>query len=797
MRSKELYLAALWQDLGGFICRAKNLTFDQASNEVAQFIGDHKESLQSVGIDGNYLGLLLAGNGEESDQKLLDEANQLIDLTAKQKGDRLVPLLSRIRGYTGSQTLFAPRPLELQEQVFKPGGKGEQGLDNLWKEFLSSFKQLPLGGWQVFRDTLLQLMHRLMAFVPVIGQPADMPMYFIARTRAAVLHCLCQEEIAVDKPFLFIGGDVSGIQEYLYDLARKGAAKLLKGRSFYLHLLADSLLHRILSDLQLPPSQVIHASGGGFSVLAPNTEKNRKLLSTRLRPELTLRLFESFKDRLFVSLVYEEIDGTALKGTGFTKLWTRINQLSSLEKKRRYHRLSEKLYADLFEPGEVGGETPRDEVTNEELSHKFKTYGEGENALQVSPITYDQIILAQRLKQADYWVKTRKELRGLEKAYCFDPCQLGVLHYFLKAEELPKGNLNAEILQINPKGSFLLPDSQERNQQSQGFVFYGGNDYPSEPDPDKKGAEIPLSFDVLAGMQPEQPIPGREFPNPEFKRLGTLRMDVDDLGLAIRQGFPPEEMSIARYSAMSMHLDYFFKGYLNLLAEKHAGQLSYIVYSGGDDLFIVGKWDRMADLAREIARAFKVWCGGNPKLSLSGGLHLSTPKFPVSRSAEYAEEHLDHAKEQGIYGRKNAFNFLGRTLHWEMEFDRVALLKNQLAQLIEEDNGVERRLLSVIQAHQYRAGIAESVKQAAAWKWQFTYDLERQIKRCKDGSTEAKQKLRQWQSDFFTNQWEGKSFPQGASGHLDLLATAARWLELWTRSQDENFEPLSLHNHVR
>ena len=72
----------------------------------------------------------------------------------------------------------------------------------------------------------------------------------------------------IDK-FIVIGGSLSHIQRFIYDTTSQGALKNLRGRSFYLSLLAravcDSLLHR----LNLQQDAVLYNSGGTFCIIAP------------------------------------------------------------------------------------------------------------------------------------------------------------------------------------------------------------------------------------------------------------------------------------------------------------------------------------------------------------------------------------------------------------------------------------------------------------------------------------------------------------------------------------------------
>ena len=76
---------------------------------------------------------------------------------------------------------------------------------------------------------------------------------------------------------LLVGGEVAGIQDFIYDIVRKAAAKNLKGRSFYLQLLIDSLVMQLLETLDISREHIIYSSGGGFYLLAPDTDAVKKI----------------------------------------------------------------------------------------------------------------------------------------------------------------------------------------------------------------------------------------------------------------------------------------------------------------------------------------------------------------------------------------------------------------------------------------------------------------------------------------------------------------------------------------
>ena len=127
--------------------------------------------------------------------------------------------------------------------------------------------------------------------------------------------------------------------------------------------------------------------------------------------------------------------------------------------------------------------------------------------------------------------------------------------------------------------------------------------------------------------------------------------------------------SISRVATLSRQLNLFFSGYLGELLKEY--ERCQIVYAGGDDLFVIGSWDQLPDLAQKIREAFGVFCCGNPDLTLSGGIALTGGKYPISRGADHAGAAEESAKR--YRSEKDSFCFFGEPLSWS-DFIRAKYL---------------------------------------------------------------------------------------------------------------------------
>jgi Predicted hydrolase of the HD superfamily (permuted catalytic motifs) len=191
------------------------------------------------------------------------------------------------------------------------------------------------------------------------------------------------------------------------------------------------------------------------------------------------------------------------------------------------------------------------------------------------------------------------------------------------------------------------------------------------------------------------------------KRIGILKMDVDNLGLIFGIGLPEGQKSISRIAALSRGMDWFFSAYLNEICKTAFEQwkgyahkvgwkvksanienIFYIVYSGGDDLLIIGPWSEIPKLAKTIRDEFKTYSCDNKDINLSAGIFICKPKFPISIGARKAGEALEHSKDTG----RNRITCLGDTAQWangyeeECDFDQLLDFGENLYQAISSDD---------------------------------------------------------------------------------------------------------------
>jgi CRISPR-associated protein Csm1 len=172
--------------------------------------------------------------------------------------------------------------------------------------------------------------------------------------------------------------------------------------------------------------------------------------------------------------------------------------------------------------------------------------------------------------------------------------------------------------------------------------------------------------------------------------LGAFKADVDNLGMLFSTGFQ-DRLSISRFTSLSRMINYFFSDDLVRWIRSDHPDL-YIVFAGGDDLFLVGPWRQIIEFAKLLNERFRRFVAGRDGITLSAGIAVSKPALPIHEIAAQAEDQLEHAKK---HSGKNAVNLFATTVGWE-DFETLLEKGNWLHALIRDGHipkGLASRLL--------------------------------------------------------------------------------------------------------
>lgn len=456
--------------------------------------------------------------------------------------------------------------------------------------------------------------------------------------------------------FQLVLGDISGIQKYLMDIAHIGAgkvAKRLRARSFILGLLADSAAHELLQEAKMPMCNLLLSAGGIFYAILPEAysieewqhEVNRYYyeryhgficLNTASKAVQLQDVNESFPNIL--SGLYQEIQ--KVKGTPFA------NILTSEEGKWSESVFMHNSY-EQSEPCASCRKFPR-------MEHPKNTEGFCQACFLDEEI-------GRILPRAKYLLfKRNKGMISLGKKISVDvlreiPKSLEE-GYFLQAWN------QAEVSGVNISfqrkwvANYVPLLTEKRKEVLEKHI-----------DPDEKlEVGVPLTFSQIAKLGQ-----GRDL-------LGYLKADVDNLGMLFSVGLIQEDeqshsqktYTFSHIATLSRLLERFFSGEMNkCLQEKY--HLTYTVFSGGDDLFLIGPWSEILFATEEVRRKFSQYVL-NPQVSVSAGIDMVRPKFPITHASHQVENLLEAAKDEPNRIRlresrddgRNQVNLIGTTMEW-------------------------------------------------------------------------------------------------------------------------------------
>ena len=576
-----------------------------------------------------------------------------------------------------------------------------------------------------------------------------------------------------DEPkLLLIQGDFFGIQDFIFATGgetQRRAAKLLRGRSFYVSLLTECAALHLLDRLGLPPtSQVINAAGK-FLIVAPNTPETLAQLQAAQAEFDAWFLTHSFgQSGIGLAWIPAACNDflRSRKGTGtgtstdtpsgknqgqdihhgqgkdqtkaqsapapFANLMRRLFEALAEAKARRLDLCGAQPPAPIFTDFLARFDPDKGECAVDGRSPAVKPLGD--TGRYVSALAADQIKVGEQLAHRERVLITTSPLgQGLD-------LPLFGYHLQFTADEETSGRFGpiARDGRLRRAWDFGLPQAGDE-PLFQGYArrfinayvprfgeqnAWTAGRYPArllaegnfDPQPQE-----PKTFEHLAcddrWIEEDGGYAGTE-------ALMTLKGDVDNLGAIFQSGLA--QPSFAKMAGLSRQLNAFFAVWLPWHCAK-AAPSTYTVFAGGDDFFLIGPWRSTIRLAQDMRQAFTRFVAHNPDIHFSAGLAMTKPGLPVRHMGELAEQDLDRAKDRRDDGGrlvKDAITCFGQTLGWE-DFTALIALAEELDQ-----HRRERALplsTGYLYGLQYLADMAGDLKgpkprvESALWNSRFAY----------------------------------------------------------------------------
>ncbi len=622
---------------------------------------------------------------------------------------------------------------------------------NLFKAFIEELKKLDLSHatFKKFYNTLHSLFEKYFWCLPCHAHPdiADVSIFDHLKSSSALAACLYRYhslkgtlEVKYvknddEKKFLLVGGNISGIQNYIYQISsitgEGGVAKRLRARSFYVSALLETIIVKILTELNLPESCNLISAGGKFIILAPNVAEVRDRLSA-LYAEIADWLLEEFSGELSLIMDWEiELQGddfyrtTAVIGESSSNENSEIAEEQNSAKQRSCNfrdRLDELMYAlekDKFAKcrnllhGESNWReekfirtsryTPYFHGTSDCRScRKFPVeygdpYGgdEGEKVL-CKQCMIDKVI-GRNLLDAQYLAIGRDDSgEEIEKTTASKPLEWTSFFFFkdnyyirpLTSFEWQSGFIAVQRLRDHKDETQPMSLGTPHRLLANYTPFFEGYSENEElcevcrevlpceqiemmrRSPEQRHL---YTFSCIAAASSERTENAGQYRGHQL--IGVLKADVDNLGLIFSEGLQ-DMLTISRYLTMSRMLDLFFSGWVyRILKETPEFCSIYIVYSGGDDLVLVGPWEVVISFAFKLNKEFRRFTCHNDNITLSAGIAVVHPKFPISSAVALADRYLELSKNLG----KDRITLFDTTVEWSA-LDKLFESKDLLEQ---------------------------------------------------------------------------------------------------------------------
>lgn len=482
------------------------------------------------------------------------------------------------------------------------------------------------------------------------------------------------------KKFLLVGGDLSGIQRFIYEIASnnpKHLSKTLRGRSFYVSLLCEAVSLKYLIELKLPLSCRLVNAGGQFVLLVPNKDSIKEQIKDTTA-QVEKWFYKEFLGLLALNISTSvTLSGKDFKGKEFsTKLSALRHEMEKLKSRRHSGFLFQdtdpvmkEAYENLVKSKrhcEFCGIYPaihHDKEDEFHVCHLCKRFADiGRKLVSSKYIVFGKFDQS-NLSILDIGVKLVDDVKKPEECFLIEK---------IRDDQNPynPGFMKRWIANYVPqKASGLICEHDHKAEPPNGCkalcVFCK-----SPCEVETRGDMEALSFQCIATHTLWKNKGGVD-------HLAVIKGDVDYLGYVFAKGFD-DKLTISRWASLSRMLNLFFTGWIPKYLEKERKPI-YTVYAGGDDFLLIAPWEEGIEFARHLQERFKEFTALNPNITLSIGINLMRPRNPLRHSAGDANRYLETAKDAG----RDRLSLFGTTVKWEL-MEKLVDFKNLLDKKLNE-----------------------------------------------------------------------------------------------------------------
>ncbi|WP_462274475.1 type III-A CRISPR-associated protein Cas10/Csm1 [Filifactor alocis] len=547
--------------------------------------------------------------------------------------------------------------------ISKFNGELQQNLQKILSEISLDTKNI---------NTVLVILEELLTFVPAsCNKNSEISLYDHTKLSIAMGICVYlflqekrmdnyrqlifekDEQLYQEEMFLLYSMDLSGIQKFIYQqYDTKDALKNLRARSCYLEILLENTIEEILEQLGLFRTNLIYSGGGHAYLLLPNTKQVLSVISEK-EQEIRKWFCEKFDTDLYLAMGWYPCSANDLrnKESGrYSAIFKGVSQELSKKKRSRY-TVTQIQYLN------------QREISEQERECRICHRSNHLNQENVCNICSGLIALSNGILS--------KEIFSIISNPEEESIEIGRGQHLIAETE---SELNKRILERKnyirsfTKNKTYLDENKPIDDRQNLIKIWMG-DYSS-------GKTISELLDGGVGI----------------RRMGVIRADIDNLGTAFVSGFDAEYQTLSKSSAFSGKLSVFFKYYINHLLEHGTFSLdgtevhrkATIIYSGGDDLFIIGEWKDIIEFAVDLYQDIKKYTQGT--LTISAGIGIYSEKYPISYIADEVGRLEENSKNMEGKDAVTLFDKRYR-FHWNIFIEEVLLDKFSTIEKFFENSG--------------------------------------------------------------------------------------------------------------
>lgn len=668
------------------------------------------------------------------------------------KGKNLTTVFSRVtaseKGTTEKQYYSAA--VERPEAVFpsaQPDSSGFPDMEAAFERELLRLEGCPPASWEDFIALFDSLCRKYLWCVTASDyEGEDISLYNQSRIAGAIAECICRcraEDAQKEDCYLLAVCDFSGIQKYVFSVAtvsEAGVAKRLRARSFYVDVTVSVLAQAMIRRFGLTQNHILMQTGGKFYLLLPNTDGAEEQLKA-IETEISADFFHTFGGEVAIHLAWLPVGADGLE-----RYSDSVTQLS-----RRLGDKKSAAFQGVLAPGGEWQESAF--VITEALAGKRLCTSCGsaltDRGSGICPNCAEQTEIGGKLPRTRYISYYYGEKP--DHAYrIYGDYSIGLSEHYSRDGAFLVEQLNSSDVPEAAVGAPLR-------------TRYMANHIPAN----ESGENLTFSdiAETARGMA----------------KLAVLKADVDNLGYLFADGLRTKGRhfgTISRVNTMSRFLELFFSGYVNrLISGREEYRGVYSVFSGGDDLFLIGPWDVMPKLACEIAEEFRRFSAGNPALTLSATVSVFQPREHIANLAEISERQLKWVKNNtvpALYPEKDGrdgVSFFGQLLSWE-DLREQLRIGERLAGLV--SRGVlGTAILQRIEQYSrmYRGFLINKDVMQLMFEPLFHYDRQRNYTSIKKGDADAAWFLDEYAAGLTRNAADYRT----VNRNLYFAETAARY----------------------